>query len=96
AVTVKRAYSRATEKSNGAKYVQDLIPTYRDEVVPLWEQNAKLYICGSRAIGEGVKAEVVKMILNNKKEAGTETTEQSAKEWWEGLRNVRYATDVFD
>ncbi|KAI0113523.1 bifunctional P-450:NADPH-P450 reductase [Nemania sp. FL0031] len=96
AVTVKRAYSRATEQSNGAKYVQDLIPTHKDEVLPLWNQNARLYICGSRAIGEGVKAEVVKMIVNRQKEVGSESTEEKAKEWWEGLRNVRYATDVFD
>ncbi|RWA03424.1 hypothetical protein EKO27_g11681, partial [Xylaria grammica] len=63
----------------------------------LWEQNAKLYICGSRAIGEGVKTEVVKMVINGKKERGDEdASEESVKEWWEGLRNVRYATDVFD
>ncbi|KAI3332740.1 bifunctional P-450:NADPH-P450 reductase [Ustulina deusta] len=97
AVTVKRAYSRATDKSNGAKYVQDLIAAHKDEVVPLWEQNAKLYICGSRAIGEGIKTEVVKMVLNAKKESGEDDlTEESVTEWWEGLRNVRYATDVFD
>ncbi|TGJ87230.1 hypothetical protein E0Z10_g1525 [Xylaria hypoxylon] len=97
AVTVKRAYSRATDKSNGAKYVQDLIGAHKDEVVPLWEQNAKLYICGSRAIGEGIKTEVVKMVLNREKERGNEeASEDSVKEWWEGLRNVRYATDVFD
>ncbi|KAI1129854.1 bifunctional P-450:NADPH-P450 reductase [Nemania abortiva] len=96
AVTVKRAYSRATEKSNGAKYVQDLIATHKDEVVPLWEQNARLYICGSRAIGEGVKAEVIKLVVSKQKERGSESTEETVKEWWEGLRNVRYATDVFD
>ncbi|KAI1424799.1 bifunctional P-450:NADPH-P450 reductase [Xylaria sp. FL1777] len=97
AVTVKRAYSRATDKSNGAKYVQDLIPAYEDEIVPLWEQNAKLYICGSRAIGEGVKAGVVKMVLKRAKEHGNEeASEESITQWWEELRNVRYATDVFD
>ncbi|KAI0469334.1 bifunctional P-450:NADPH-P450 reductase [Xylaria cf. heliscus] len=96
AVTVKRAYSRATEKSNGAKYVQDLIRIHHDEVVPLWDQNARLYICGSSAIGEGVKTEVVKLAANLVKDKGKEMTEDDVKEWWEGLRNVRYATDVFD
>ncbi|KAI0436173.1 bifunctional P-450:NADPH-P450 reductase [Xylaria telfairii] len=96
AVIVKRAYSRATEKSNGDKYVQDLVRTHYDEIVPLWDQNARLYICGSRAIGEGVKAEVVKLIVDRIRGRGEETTEENVEEWWEGLRNVRYATDVFD
>ncbi|KAI3323944.1 bifunctional P-450:NADPH-P450 reductase [Xylariaceae sp. AK1471] len=97
AVTVKRAYSRATDKSNGAKYVQDLITMHKDEVLPLWQENARLYICGSRNIGEGVKTEVIKMRLGYLKRTGDEkVTEEDVKEWWEGLRNVRYATDVFD
>ncbi|KAI0432665.1 bifunctional P-450:NADPH-P450 reductase [Xylaria sp. FL1042] len=97
AVTVKRAYSRATDKSNGAKYVQDLLAANKDEIIPLWDQNAKLYTCGSRAIGEGIKAEVIKMVLKREKERGNEdTSEERVAKWWEGLRNVRYATDVFD
>ncbi|KAI1305496.1 bifunctional P-450:NADPH-P450 reductase [Xylaria venustula] len=96
-VTVWRAFSRATDKSDGAKYVQDLISKHEDEIVPLWDQNAKLYICGSRAISEGIKNEVVKMVLRREKTRGNEdATEESVTEWWEGLRNVRYATDVFD
>ncbi|KAI1174519.1 bifunctional P-450:NADPH-P450 reductase [Nemania sp. FL0916] len=96
AVTVKRAFSRDTDKSKGAKYVQDLIPLYKDEIIPLWEHNARLYICGSRASGEGIRAEVIKLIMGMETKDGVETTEEKAKDWWEGLRNVRYATDVFD
>lgn len=97
AITVKRAYSRATDKSNGAKYVQELIMKHKDEVLPLWEQNARLYICGSRAVGEGVKDEIITMRVNYEKRNGNDKiTEEEVKEWWEGLRNVRYATDVFD
>lgn len=96
AVAVKRAYSRATEKSDGAKYVQDLIIKHKDEVLPLWDENAKLYVCGSHAVSEGVKAEVIKLVLKTQEERGHEGTEESVKVWWEGLRNERYATDVFD
>jgi cytochrome P450/NADPH-cytochrome P450 reductase len=96
-VAVKWAYSRATDKSNGARYVQDLIIKEKEDIVPLWEENARLYICGSRAIGEGVKAEIIKMRLGYLKRTSNEdVTEEEVKEWWEGLRNVRYATDVFD
>ncbi|KAI8634470.1 bifunctional P-450:NADPH-P450 reductase [Xylariaceae sp. FL1651] len=96
AVTVRRAYSRASDKSHGAKYVQELLVTHKDEVMALWQKNARLYICGSRAIGEGVKTEIVKMSMKHEKGLGNELTEERAKEWWEGLRNIRYATDVFD
>ncbi|KAI1369012.1 bifunctional P-450:NADPH-P450 reductase [Xylaria arbuscula] len=96
AVTVKRAYSRATDKSNGAKYVQDLLPAYEDEILPLWDANARLYTCGSRAIGDGIKAAVIKMVLDRQRARGEEITEERVAKWWEGLRNVRYATDVFD
>ncbi|KAI1438985.1 bifunctional P-450:NADPH-P450 reductase [Xylaria sp. CBS 124048] len=95
-VTVKRAYSREPEKSGGAKYVQQLLSTEKDEVLPLWENGARLYICGSRAVGEGVKEEVMNLVTLVRKEKGEEADPEKLKKWWEGLRNVRYATDVFD
>ncbi|KAI1329289.1 bifunctional P-450:NADPH-P450 reductase [Xylariaceae sp. FL0255] len=97
AVSVKRAYSRAPEKSGGSKYVQELLSQHHDEVIQLWEGNAKLFICGSRAIGQGVKDEIIKMgVQYRSKVDGEEVSEESIQAWWEGLRNVRYATDVFD
>ncbi|CAJ2512010.1 Uu.00g076350.m01.CDS01 [Anthostomella pinea] len=96
AVTVKRAYSRATEKSNGQKYVQDVLRERKDEVLEYWKNGAKLYICGSRAVGEGVKAEMVKMKMDLEKKNGNDMTEEEARNWWEEMRNARYATDVFD
>ncbi|KAI0198880.1 bifunctional P-450:NADPH-P450 reductase [Astrocystis sublimbata] len=96
AVTVKRAYSRDVEKSGGAKYVQDLVGLHADKIMPLWDENARLYICGSRAIGEGVKEEILKLAMKQGVRDGKEASEEKVKEWWEGLRNVRYATDVFD
>ncbi|GAW26484.1 putative Bifunctional P-450:NADPH-P450 reductase [Rosellinia necatrix] len=97
AVVVRRAYSRASDLSGGARYVQDLLAAHHDEVIPLWQQSARLYICGSRAVGEGVRAEVVKMVMAKARADGdAELTEERANEWWDSLRNVRYATDVFD
>ncbi|KAI0180765.1 cytochrome P450 [Hypoxylon sp. FL1284] len=99
AVTVRRAYSRTPEASTAraAKYVQEALRAADDEVTPLWRDGAKLYICGSRAVGEGVKAVVVELA---KREAhrsdGKVVTDEQATKWWEGLRNTRYATDVFD
>ncbi|KAI1389181.1 cytochrome P450 [Hypoxylon trugodes] len=96
AISVRRAYSRKPEASNGNKYVQDALRAAGDEVTKLWSEGAKLYVCGSRAVGEGVKAAVVDLVKEVELTKGREVTEEQASKWWEGLRNTRYATDVFD
>ncbi|KAH9885920.1 cytochrome P450 [Xylariomycetidae sp. FL2044] len=96
AVTVRRAYSRAPEQAGGAKYVQDALLAHSKEVVEVWDQGAKLFICGSRYVGEGVKEVAVKLHMKGQQKAGIECTEAEARAWWEDLRNARYATDVFD
>ncbi|KAI1409982.1 cytochrome P450 [Hypoxylon sp. FL1857] len=96
AVTVRRAYSRKPEAAGGCKYVQDALKAAEEEVTQLWREGAKLYICGSRAVGEGVKNVIVELAKKEAKREGKEVTEDQAAKWWEGLRNTRYATDVFD
>ncbi|KAI1266206.1 bifunctional P-450:NADPH-P450 reductase [Xylariaceae sp. FL1019] len=96
AVVVRRAYSRAPEQASGAKYVQDLLVTHKDDVVQLWNDNARLYICGSRAIGDGVRQEIIKLSQVIAEEKGEDVSDERLNTWWDGLRNVRYATDVFD
>ncbi|KAI1636231.1 cytochrome P450 [Biscogniauxia mediterranea] len=96
AVTVHRAYSRATDRSDGLKYVQDLMRAHKDEVLQYWANDARLYVCGSRAVGEGVKTEALKMLTEERKAKGEDISEEAAAKWWEEQRNARYATDVFD
>lgn len=98
AVTVRRAYSRKPKSAdNESKYVQDALRAADDEVTKLWRDGAKLYICGSRAVGEGVKAAVVELAKKEAQRAdGRDVSDEQAAKWWEGLRNTRYATDVFD
>lgn len=96
AVKVRRAYSRKPEAAGGCKYVQDALLAAEEEVMQLWRDGAKLYICGSRAVGEGVKNAIVELAKKEAKKEGREVTEDQAEKWWEGLRNTRYATDVFD
>ncbi|KAI0393231.1 bifunctional P-450:NADPH-P450 reductase [Xylariaceae sp. FL0594] len=105
-VKVLRAYSRQQQggeggsDGKGARYVQDLLERNADEVLALWERNARLYICGSRAVGEGVRDAVVRMrmkfMMKNDGDGDGNVTEEEVRDWWEKLRNVRYATDVFD
>lgn len=96
AVTVRRVYSRTPEASAGQKYVQDAIWADRLDVKTSWANGARLYICGSKAVGDAVTEVALKMHMAKEKLEGREITEEEAKAWWNDLRNARYATDVFD
>ncbi|KAH8678189.1 cytochrome P450 [Xylariales sp. PMI_506] len=96
AVTVKRTFSRTPEKSGGHRYVQDQVWADREEVVELWRGGARLYICGSRAVGTGMQDVVLKISKTRAEKLGEDKSEEDISAWWDGLRNVRYATDVFD
>ena len=96
AVTVRRAYSRQPELAGGARHVQDAIALHADEFRDLWARGAKMYVCGSRALGKGVRDVCIKMHIQNETANGGQVSEEEALKWWEDLRNTRYATDVFD
>ncbi|KAK0654544.1 putative bifunctional cytochrome P450 E-class, group I:NADPH-P450 reductase [Cercophora samala] len=85
-VKVVRAYSR----QNDREYVGDRILDYTDELKQLWSNGARVYVCGSRAVGDGVKSVLGRVVL------GSEGNEGEIAKWFEGVRNVRYAVDVFD
>jgi cytochrome P450/NADPH-cytochrome P450 reductase len=97
AVDVRRAFSRQTEEgqegegeAKGCRHVQDRVWFDREEVKKLWDQGARVYVCGSRVVGEGVKGVMGRIVL------GEGASEEQVAEWYEGVRNERYATDVFD
>ena len=96
AVTIKRAFSRTPEKSDGSKYVQDIVWADRLHFLQLWREGAQLYICGSRKVSQGIE-KVIKNIRQEESQLNGEIlSDEEAKKWWDELRNIRYATDVFD
>jgi cytochrome P450/NADPH-cytochrome P450 reductase len=93
AVDVRRAFSRVESEeadAHGCKHVQDRLWHDKEEVKTLWESGARVYVCGSRHVGEGVKKALGKILL------GDGSTDDEVAQWYEGVRNDRYATDVFD
>ncbi|KAL5629572.1 hypothetical protein BROUX41_001178 [Berkeleyomyces rouxiae] len=96
AVTVKRAYSRQTDCSSGLKYVQHLLWADRAAALALWRQGAKVFICGSARMGKAVEETGVQVMLESAREKGKSLSEAEARERFAAMRNVRYATDVFD
>ncbi|KAL5115197.1 hypothetical protein ACEQ8H_006871 [Pleosporales sp. CAS-2024a] len=96
AVSLRFAFSRQVEASEGCKYVQDRVYHDRAQVIELFDKGAKLFVCGSREVGDGVQETLIKIAKEKfKKEEGREADDAKAREWFEGLRNERFATDVF-
>lgn len=94
-VSLYYAFSREPEKSGGARYVQERLWLEREKMAGVFEEGAMVYICGSAKVGEGV-GEVVRRIYGQMaRERGKEKTEAEVEEWFEGIRGVRYASDVF-
>lgn len=94
AVKVYYAYSQASEQSEGCRYIQDRIRKEWQEVRELFDnKKARAYMCGSSVMGRGVLDVVVEKTLQD--EDGNKT-EAEVREWWETMRNERYAVDVFD
>lgn len=97
AVSLRFAYSRKSEDSQGCKYVQDRLYHDRKDVVEQFNAGAKLFVCGSRGVGDGVQETLIKIAKETLKEReGREADDAKAREWFDGLRNERFATDVFD
>ncbi|KAF2667506.1 cytochrome P450 [Microthyrium microscopicum] len=101
AIEVRRAYSREPEKSDGCKYVQDRLWADRERVAQMWKEGGRVFVCGSREVGEAVGDVARKIMMETVREKEIEETgasdinEERAKKWFESVRNVRYATDVF-
>lgn len=97
AVEVRRAYSRDTAKSDGCKYVQDRVSKDRHEIYELWDQGARLYLCGSRAVGKGIEDTCVEMVKESAElKLKHIATDEAARKWLDNLRNERFMADVFD
>lgn len=76
--------------------MQDRLYHNRSEIVELFDAGAKLFVCGSSEVGHGVQETLIRIAKERSTEVqGREVDEEKAREWFEGLRNERFATDVF-
>ncbi|KAK5998222.1 Fatty acid omega-hydroxylase [Cladobotryum mycophilum] len=97
AVSMRKAYSRASDKSFDCKYVQHRMSHDRDDIYKLWDQGAKIYVCGSKDVGKAVEDVCTELVIERAKvDLSKEITAEDAKEWFNIHRNERYMTDVFD
>ena len=96
AVRLHHAFSQAPEFSDGHKHVDDALRADKMTLNELWDGGARVYVCGSKGIGESVKKVCIEMMQENCKAKGEEASDERAQKWFDKIRNERYSTDVFD
>jgi cytochrome P450/NADPH-cytochrome P450 reductase len=96
AVQIHHAYSQAPELSDGHKHVDDVLKADSELLGKLWKDGARVYVCGSRGVGDAVKGIAIDQRRQAAKERGEDDREDVARKWFESIRNERFSTDVFD
>jgi cytochrome P450 / NADPH-cytochrome P450 reductase len=94
-VKIFYSFSKSKEDSKGCRHVQDRVWEERDEMKSVFEASAKLYVCGSSGVGEGVAATMKKIYDEAAEALGKPKTEEEIEEWFQGIKIDRYASDVF-
>ena len=94
-VDVRYAFSKEPDNSEGCKYVQDRLWHDRKDAEELWDSGARMFVCGNRAVGDAVKEVVVRSYLDRKEKGGSRQSAEEAEEWFKGIKNERFASDVF-
>ncbi|KAK4888228.1 hypothetical protein LTR27_012838 [Elasticomyces elasticus] len=95
AVSIRYAFSREPDASEGCKYIQDRMLKDKDDVRKLWRAGAKVFTCGSPAVAEGIGAAALQILKEARAEQGEVVTDIEAAEWFRKLRNERFVVDVF-
>ncbi|KAI3319402.1 cytochrome P450 [Xylariaceae sp. AK1471] len=94
AVQVRPAFSRrGPDGKEQYKYTHERMWAEREEVRDLFRSGAKIFVCGSASKLAKSTNEVTKRIW---REAFPDKSEEEAQQWLDGIREVRYVTDVFD
>ncbi len=98
-VQVRPAFSRRGPADGGAKKdaafrrTDERMWAEREEIRDLFQRGAKIFVCGSASgVGRSTN-EVTKRIW---RDAFPDRSEEDAQRWLEGIREVRYVSDVFD
>lgn len=89
------AFSHAPESSKGCRHVQDRLWEEREELKKVFGSGAKLYVCGSSMVGEGVSVMTKKIYAEAANLLGKTKTDEEVEAWFQGIKNDRYASDVF-
>lgn len=95
AVDVRYAFSRESEQSQDCKHLQDRMRKDKEDILRMWRDGAKVFICGSPAVSEQVQQVALQLLIETEAQRGQSLTLEKAQEWFRGRRNERYVVDVF-
>lgn len=96
AVKVRHAYSRqGAQPGDHLGYVQDRPWADREELARMWDDGARVYVCGSRAVSHGVRDVVQKIYREQAEQRCGSKTDAEVEGWWIEILRDRYAADVF-
>jgi cytochrome P450 / NADPH-cytochrome P450 reductase len=94
-VKVFYAFSKAVEESKGCRHVQDRLWEEREELIQAFDKGAKLYVCGSSMVGEGVAAMTKKIYQEYCDSLGKPKKDGEVESWFQEIKSDRYPSDVF-
>ncbi|EKG22462.1 Flavodoxin [Macrophomina phaseolina MS6] len=102
-VSVRRAYSRVEEgrelgRGEWQGYVQDVLRQegQKEELTALWENGAKIYVCGSPKMAKAVKEVFANIAWDAARKNGDqEAAGMAAGEWFRRFENERCAVEIF-
>lgn len=95
AVVTHRSFSQRPELSKGHTHINEVILAQKEELMNLWDQGARVYVCGSRGLGESVKEACLAIAREKARRLGKDDSDETLDAWFSRIRNERYSTDVF-
>ena len=95
AVDIRYAFSQEPDKSDGCRYVQDRILQDRADIIKMWQQGAKIFVCGSRGLADSVSTAARELVVARAKEMDMDYSDEKLQGWFQEMRNQRFVTDVF-
>lgn len=95
AVDIKYAFSKESEKSAGCRYVQDRMLKEKEQILRLWQDGAKVFVCGGPALVDEVSTAARTLLAEQAAQHGQQVSAEEAKDWFKQRRNERFVVDVF-
>ncbi|KAK2757462.1 fum6p [Colletotrichum kahawae] len=92
-VRVVRAFSRARGASH--KYVVDLMPNFKDQISEMWQDGARVYVCGAKKVADAVFEVLRPMLLEAEMEPG-QPVAVDIETWNKMIPDHRYIVEIFN
>ncbi|KAJ9614968.1 hypothetical protein H2200_001042 [Cladophialophora chaetospira] len=97
-VDIRYAFSQEKEASVGCAYVPERMIHDMDDIVKIWRNGARVYVCGTRKFAEGMRdaaGKIVTMVRNREPDRTPDELAELDDRFREALQ-TRVASDVFD